>query len=52
MQIVCYEACNFITKVSRRLDLDLSRLCRDVWTHPQIIFLWLANWSELLETKQ
>ncbi len=39
----CNGAANIITKVSRKLSLDLSRLCRGTLTCPQRIYLWSAK---------
>ena len=46
----CNGAANILKKVSRRLGIDLSRLCRGALTHPHRIKLWSVNekkkWSE------
>ncbi|TDL93269.1 hypothetical protein D5R40_35417 [Okeania hirsuta] len=39
----CNGAANIITKVSRKLGLNLSRLCRGILTCPQRIYLWSAK---------
>ncbi|NEP77299.1 MAG: transposase [Okeania sp. SIO3B3] len=39
----CNGAANIITKVSRRLGLNLSRLCRGALTCPQRFYLWSAK---------
>ncbi|WP_237397269.1 transposase [Okeania sp. KiyG1] len=39
----CNGAANIITKVSRKLSLDLSRLCRGTLTCPQRVYLWSAK---------
>ncbi|NEQ35627.1 MAG: IS200/IS605 family element transposase accessory protein TnpB [Okeania sp. SIO3I5] len=39
----CNGAANIITKVSRKLSLDLRRLCRGTLTCPQRIYLWSAK---------
>ncbi|MDJ0517268.1 MAG: transposase [Trichodesmium sp. MO_231.B1] len=39
----CNGAANIIKKVSRKLSLDLSRLCRGTLTCPQRIYLWSAK---------
>jgi len=44
----CNGAANIITKVSRKLGLNLSRLCRGTLTCPQRVYLW----SACEETKQ
>ena len=50
----CNGAANIILKVSRKLGLNLSRLCRGVLTRPHRIKLWSVNekkkWSELVLT--
>ena len=50
----CNGAANIILKVSRKLGLDLSRLCRGVLTRPHRIKLWSVNektkWSETVLT--
>ena len=47
----CNGAANIILKVSRKLGLNLSRLCRGVLTRPHRIKLWSVNekkkWSEV-----
>ncbi len=39
----CNGAANIITKVSRKLGLNLSRLCRGTLTCPQRVYLWSAK---------
>ncbi|WP_237396751.1 hypothetical protein [Okeania sp. KiyG1] len=39
----CNGAANIITKVSRRLSLDLGQLCRGTLTCPQRVYLWSAK---------
>ena len=39
----CNGAANILKKVSRRLGIDLSRLCRGALTHPHRIKLWSVN---------
>ncbi len=39
----CNGAANIIIKVSRKLSLDLSRLCRGTLTCPQRVYLWSAK---------
>ncbi|MDJ0516231.1 MAG: transposase [Trichodesmium sp. MO_231.B1] len=39
----CNGAANIIAKVSRKLSLDLSRLCRGTLTCPQRVYLWSAK---------
>ena len=39
----CNGAANIITKVSRKLRLNLSRLCRGTLTCPQRVYLWSAK---------
>ncbi|WP_293155104.1 hypothetical protein [Okeania sp. SIO2C9] len=39
----CNGAANIITKVSRKLSLDLSQLCRGTLTCPQRVYLWSAK---------
>ena len=50
----CNGAANIIKKVSRKLGLNLSRLCRGALTHPHRIKLWSVNekknWSEVVFT--
>ena len=40
-------AANIILKVSRKLGLNLSRLCRGVLTRPHRIKLWSVNEKKL-----
>ncbi|WP_192901269.1 RNA-guided endonuclease InsQ/TnpB family protein [Okeania hirsuta] len=39
----CNGAANIITKVSRKLRLNLSQLCRGTLTCPQRVYLWSAK---------
>ncbi|MGD1700370.1 RNA-guided endonuclease InsQ/TnpB family protein [Dapis sp. BLCC M229] len=39
----CNGAANIIRKVSRKLSLNLSRLCRGTLTCPQRVYLWSAK---------
>ncbi|NEO56446.1 MAG: IS200/IS605 family element transposase accessory protein TnpB [Okeania sp. SIO3B5] len=39
----CNGAANIIRKVSRKLSLDLSQLCRGTLTCPQRVYLWSAK---------
>ncbi|WP_293084149.1 hypothetical protein [Okeania sp. SIO3B5] len=39
----CKVAANIIKKVSRKLSLDLRRLCRGTLTCPQRVYLWSAR---------
>ena len=52
----CNGAANIIKKVSRKLGLNLSGLCRGVLTRPHRIKLWSANekkkCSEMVSTSQ